>query len=78
MGTGTDSGFDANDAANIAVLTSQQLMEWWALTHQQTIPVNPNTPIYSGPTPGGGRLTLPSNTFIVIAIAVVAVILLTK
>jgi hypothetical protein len=73
-----DNGFDVNDAAQIAVLTSQQLMEWWALTHQQTIPVNPNTPIYSGPTPGGGRLTLPSNTLIVLALGIVAVVLLVK
>jgi len=73
-----DGGFSGDDLAAAIMAGNEAVMQWYALTHQTTIPVNPNTPIYEQPLPGGGRLTLPSNTLLILALGAVALVLLLK
>lgn len=76
--TAPSNGFTPQDVAAAIWSGNEALMQWYALTHQTTIPVNPNQPIYSSPLPGGGQINVPQNTILVIGLVIVAAVLIFK
>jgi hypothetical protein len=73
---GTQSGFTTQDLGDVITAGNDIALQWYALTHQTTIPTR-NPGIYT-PLPGGGFVSANPNVLVFLVLGVVALIVFSK
>lgn len=74
---GANSGdFTTQDLGDVITAGNDIALQWWAITHQTTIPTR-NPGIYT-PLPGGGSVAINPNALVFLVLGVVALIVFSK
>lgn len=68
--------FTTQDLGDVIMAGNDIALQWYALTHQTTIPTR-NPGIYT-PLPGGGSLAVNPNTLVLLVLGIVAVVVFSR
>lgn len=70
--------FQSDDLAAAIMAGNDAAMQWYALTHQTTIPVNPNQPIVEYSPGSGPRVALGNYGLLIIGAILIGIFLLAR
>jgi hypothetical protein len=71
-----DSGFNSEDLGSVITAGNDIALQWYAITHQTTIPTR-SPGIYT-PLPGGGSVAIDPKMVVLLVLGVVALIVFAK
>jgi hypothetical protein len=66
------NGFTTQDLGDVIMAGNDVAMQWYAMTHQTTIPTR-SPGIYT-PLPGGGSVAIDPKTVVLLVLGVIAII----